>query len=434
MNKKASSMEDVFSLFRPEALTEEQFGFYQNTAAVRTGKQFEFNDLLLKNILSTEKYGNYSHLLVVGHRGCGKSTELNMLDYKLREAGSPVVFIKAIPDLDLYGFEFIDVLMLIIDKLAQYADSNNLKINKHILDAFRAALSNHITLEYWDESAGIGLDVEISISSGPMSWFLKAMAKINSYLKVTSGMKEELRREIKSKMPDVIRVLNAFVKDLSSQTTQGIVIIIDGLEKCIPETVRKLFVEDLSAITGINAHLIISCPPEIYLSVDNVVLTSYFSSIEFVPMIKTHDQLYKPYRKGIKVIKELVFKRADASFFGKGVLEEIILGAGGSLRETCRFVSNCAFEAMTQGKEVIDAGVARAEMNTRAIELFRILPRECYAEVKKIYEGDTSIGQRDNINQLLYYGGFVFEYNHERWVDLHPLLRKHIEKRPEVLD
>ena len=73
MNEKATSLIDIFNLFTPKALTFEQRAFYQKTASVRDGSSYEFHDYLFKHIKESH---THSRLLVIGHGGCGKSTEL----------------------------------------------------------------------------------------------------------------------------------------------------------------------------------------------------------------------------------------------------------------------------------------------------------------------------------------------------------------------
>ena len=101
MVQMAKSLTDVVNLFRPAALTGEQFAFYQETAVVRDGARYEFHDGLYKRI---QVASDHERLLVVGHGGCGKSTELLMLTSKLSNDGIPVILVEAKDDLDSVNF------------------------------------------------------------------------------------------------------------------------------------------------------------------------------------------------------------------------------------------------------------------------------------------------------------------------------------------
>ena len=428
MTKKAESLSDIVNLFKPMALTEKQQAFYQKTAAVRDGAPYEFHDGLFERI---RKSDTSERLLVVGHGGCGKSTELNMLMGKLSADSFPVIYVTAQDDLDLYSFNYLDIFMLIVERMAQYAEKHSLTVDKGIIAAFQKALSTKITQDFWNAEAELEAEGSVSLSV-PFALFIRAIAKITASLKMASGLKEELRRELRPRIYDVIASLNAFIGNISDHASKKVVIIIDGLEKCRQENVRKLFIEDIVAIADIKAHLVVSCPISVYRSSDAALLSGYFSSPVVIPMIKTHNIKGKPYDAGVNVIRELVQKRADSSFFEGEVLDKIISKAGGSLRDTCYLLSNSAFEADMRGREIIDMESLDFTIGNFAVDVFFRVDAKLYSRAQEIYDGDNMAKQDPELTQLLYCGA-AFEYNGDRWVDLHPLVREYIQAHPGVL-
>ena len=104
MIQKAKSLKDVYNLFRPSPLTLEEKEFYQETAEIRNGKSYEMYTYLFNRINESERH---THQLMIGHTGCGKSTELYMLTGKLQEAQIPYIIIDASADLDFFTFTYI---------------------------------------------------------------------------------------------------------------------------------------------------------------------------------------------------------------------------------------------------------------------------------------------------------------------------------------
>ena len=428
MSQKAKSLTDIVNLFHPKALTGEQIEFYQPTSAVRDGSTYEFHEGLYRLIVKSIVH---ERLLVVGHGGCGKSTELNMLIRKLSTDGYPAIHIEALDNLDLFNFSYIDIFMLIVEKITQYAEDNDLNVNERILSAFKKALSTTIIEEYWQEEDGTGVEGGITASAS-IPYFLSVFTKITASLKMSSGFNEKLRNEIKPRIPNVIASLNTFIEHINEQVPHPIVILIDGLEKCRHEGVRKLFIEDISAFSGIQAHLVVSCPISIFCSAGASILSSYFSTPVVIPMIKTHDKRHAPNVKGINVIKELILKRADTTFFEDDVLDTIIAKAGGSLRDTCYLLRSSAFEADMNDKKTIDLESANIALRKFANEVFFRVHAKHYSRMKEIYYGDHTARQDEASAELLY-SGAVFEYNGKPWRDLHPLVRQYIDDNPEVL-
>jgi energy-coupling factor transporter ATP-binding protein EcfA2 len=436
MAEKAKTLSALINAFHPKALTAEQIGFYQPTAAVRYGKDYEYHESLYTRISESD---DNLHLLVVGHGGCGKSTELQMLAHKLRGSGTPAMVIAALEDLSLNDFTYIDVFILLIKRIAEYAESEKLQVSKKLLEAFNAALSTNIISKYVGEETALALESGAS-ASVTLPFFLQMMNKFALSLKMGAGVKDELRRDIKPQMKNIAEAANAFIghiNDLLSkkEKTGGMVIIIDGLEKCDKECVRKLFVEDVSSISSIRAHMVLACPISLYRSSDAPILLNNFNSVDVMPMIKTHnpDAEFSPWQPGIVVIRELILMRSEACLFEEGVLERVISVSGGNLRDTCYLLRESAHDARMRKRESIDIASVEYKIGSFASDIFLRVKYEYFPTMKEIYKGNHKHIHNTALLELLY-AGAVFEYNGEGWVDLHPLIRYYIDKNPEVLD
>ncbi|MDR2713380.1 MAG: hypothetical protein LBB91_09760 [Clostridiales bacterium] len=427
------TLADISNLFHPFALTEEQMDFYQKTDSVRGNEGFEFHDLLYQNIKSADKN---SHLLVVGHGGCGKSTELGMLTVKLKNAGLPSIGIEAREDLDLNNFSHIDIFMRIVECLLRYAEDNGMQVHKKLISSFYEALATKTTIKYWGKEvqAEVGAEVEAAFS---LPFILKITSKISAFLKIGSGQKEELRKEIAPQIPNITRALNAMIDEINdSLAPKGkIIIIIDGLEKCRSDNVKDLFRNDISSLANINTHLVITCPINVYRSPIATILQGYFVNPAIMPMIKTHYRGFpdKPYEDGIRVIKELIAKRVDPSYFEDGVIESIIAMGGGNLRDTCYLVRESAFVAYMRERKTVDMSSYEHAAKKFATDLFFRAEYKYFPAIKAIYDGDHRTRNEADLSELLY-AGVVFEYNGEHWLDLHPLIRDYIKNHPGVLD
>jgi hypothetical protein len=323
---------------------------------------------------------------------------------------------------------------VIVEQLTRFAGDNNLKVPPKLISAFREALSTKITREYWTDRAEGGVESDASISAS-LPFLFKFVSKITAALKVSSGQREELRQQIDPKMKEIVNSLNALISEINNKFNTRIVIVIDGLEKCRLDYARKLFGDDISALIAIDTHLVVACPINIYRSPIGNTLRNIFVNQATMPMIKTHrpDSVDTPEAKGIEIIKELICKRIDISFFEEGVLEKIIMMAGGSLRNTCNLVRESAFEALMRKRKTADMASAEYIMDRLAFDLFVSVENKYFPMLKKIFNRYRAPENDPDLSALLY-AGVVFEYNGERWVDLHPLVRRYIEKRPGMLD
>jgi energy-coupling factor transporter ATP-binding protein EcfA2 len=431
-----NNLADIFNAFHPLALTEEQKDLYQPTAAVRGGEGYEFKDHLYDIIKMSS---SNSRLLVVGHGGCGKSTELRMLTAALHGEGTPSITIEAREDLDLSNFSYIDILMLIVERLTKYARDSKIKVSKKIIAAFDEALSTKITQKYRGREAVAEAEIGAS-ASATLPLLLTFVSNIAASLKISSGYREDLRRAIEPRMPNIINALNALTDEINTaidkeNASAKMVIIIDGLEKCRSDNVKILFRDDISALTAINTHLILACPISIYRSPIANILQGYFDIPAIMPMIKTHheDSVDNRYDEGIAVIKELILKRVEETFFEKDVLDKIIMMGGGSLRDTCRLVRDSASAAYMRRRTTVDDSSYKYAMNRFATDVFYRAENKDYPMLKKILAGERTPKSDESLSELLY-NGVVFEYNGEGWIDVHPLMRHYLKDRMEVLE
>src|SRR5437867_10165205 len=82
--------------------------------------QERFKRLLIK---PRSAKGTFSHITFAGHRGCGKSTELNQLSETLKEGKFRVVYCQANEELDILDIGYADLLLagckVLVEELGQ---------------------------------------------------------------------------------------------------------------------------------------------------------------------------------------------------------------------------------------------------------------------------------------------------------------------------
>jgi len=437
MLKKAENLTDFYNVFQMGALTEDSFDFYQPTALARTGKRYEFHMDLYNRIINAS---DSVRLLVVGHGGCGKSTEFNKLAEVLHKENYAAIVVNATLDLDRNSFSYVDVIVLIVRNLMQLAEDENVSLSTGLCAAFESALSTEILSKTTEGTAETEVTGKAEAGIG-LRGILKLAAALSSSLKMSAGTKTEIRREIAPRVSDIIEATNALLREIhkklcakNSSNCQKLIVIIDGLEKCSLELVKNMFLDGSPALTMLELDLIMSCPIGFYRSVDFPRVSSYFPNFLTMPMIKIHQPVERAgenpeeFEAGIETLMQLVLKRADARFFEEGVLKEIILKTGGSLRDLSRALSNIALNAKMEGRETLSLELAREFFQSEGADAFIRIERKDYDCLKKIYTRSYEPRSDEEYANLLY-GSAVFEYNGKRWCDLNPVVRDYIDKK-----
>ena len=431
MAEKAKTLRKINDIFKPEPLTPDKMSFYQETAKVRDNNLYEYHDMLFEQIVDADEP---MHFLAIGHGGCGKSTEIHILAEKLKnEAKTPSIIINATKELNMTDFSYVDVFILIVEHLIKYANDSGITVNKRIISAFNKALSTKTMVEYRTEDYNTAIEAGVEAAFSPIS-FLEFMSKISTSARMDSGLRKEMRSELSPKISDIVESVNALIYEIK-KVRKNIVIMMDGLEKCVHEHVRALFINNGQILASIKTHMVIACPISIYRSSDGSMLQSYFSQATLMPMIKTHEPGLASTEndKGAMVVKELVLKRVEPSLFEDGILEKIVNMGGGHLRDTFKLLKDIAFHAYMSKKEIIDEDSFNANVNAFAADIFLRAKSELYPTLKQIYDGNHNVRNDNSLNELLY-AGAVFEYNGKRWVDLHPAIRYYVDENQGVLE
>jgi len=105
--------------FRVEPLEESQLEdfFCSDTMAIRMGDKWKSPFRDLQEACATPSVAN-AHLLL-GHRGCGKSTEIVNLKRQFEESGQPAYIIDCHMELDLFQANCWDIMLLIYGRIVQ---------------------------------------------------------------------------------------------------------------------------------------------------------------------------------------------------------------------------------------------------------------------------------------------------------------------------
>ena len=122
--KYADQVSDMINAFSPDPLKIDQMkDFYcKDTMEYRMSDKYSSP---MEDIFdSCQNPGELSSFLLLGHRGCGKSTELNRMTERLEKRGYPVKTITCSMDLDLFNIVYSDLFILMGEALLELADES----------------------------------------------------------------------------------------------------------------------------------------------------------------------------------------------------------------------------------------------------------------------------------------------------------------------
>lgn len=253
--------------------------------------------------------------LLTGHRGCGKTTELNRVRDALssREDERRVFVSTLFADewLDLEDVQPEDLVLQIVRQLTADLNASGVTFGEQKLKGFFAAM--------WKRARSPRLE-SVSVGVDP----LKFSFRLEHFPTARDEFRELLRGELKTVF-DLVN--NELLPEARVQLLRNgyddMLLIVDDLDR-IPQKVLgeggmtnhdNLFLDGSSALRAINCSMLLTVPIELAYSPAQARLRDiYGAAIETVPLLPIMRRDGSPITAGEDALIEIVGRRARAAF------------------------------------------------------------------------------------------------------------------------
>lgn len=325
---------------------------------VQTGKG---RDLSHNRFLKILKTNEYNYIVLYGHRGCGKSTELKGISEYLHKDN-----LFFVVHLDIIEFNY-------------YTDTL-----KSIIRSLLVQLSDAGINDDWLTNV-IGSREKIVVASS----FSEFAVAFNTLL---ISVEDALRK---------------------SGKTGKLLFVVDGTDK-LGDSDSKRFINNADKLRLINSNFIFCLPTSLIYH----RLPQMFTQLA-LPMIKLNEKgETKPFEDGYEVMREMIYKRADLKLFdSKDTVDYIIKYSGGSPKELLKILH---YTFLAAEEDIFDIKAASKAVNTLATEYRRFLERDDY---KLLYNIDNGDDPNDENTRKLLNNLALLEYDEDYWRQSHPVIR-----------
>lgn len=433
--KYAHQLSDMINAFSPAPLKIDQMEqFYCNgTMEYRMGDRF-FSPIenIFESCVGLEGPAAY---LLLGHRGCGKSTELNKMSQRLISEGYCVKTVNCSMDLDLFNIVYSDLFILMGEALLKIAEELDCRIEESLLESI---------MSFWDDGTETIISQDVAAASletgvsgetrGLLANILNIFVKIKTDLKFNEETRKEYRRKIVIRSSQWIKILSRVSEQIAEKAGgKRPVIIFEDLDKLNPEDAWKVFYNYAAILSGMTFPVIYTFPIGLSYDARFSAMESYFAT-ETLPMIKIETIDGRSFPDGINIIREVVKKRASLDLFEEGVLERLIRFTGGSLRDLFHGINASAKRAVRRDSGRISMEDAERALEELKTSLTRRIEEKDYPFLLDIYNGNKErIQDRKMLLEMLQ-ASVVLEYNGKRWHNVHPLVVRFFREQGLIED
>ncbi len=384
-------------------------------------------------------------VLVHGHGGCGKSTEINKF---LQSLGPEwlVVALNAGDFLPVSGNEAADVLLAACTKLIEVAKDKSLPLNEDSMKGVVAFFDQTTVTATKSRADDLCIETGVGVASGIVGKLFGLRASLVAALKFGSRTDQSTVHCVRQRKGELCAAVNALgiAAEQAWQQKTGnpdarLLLVIEELDKLGLADARQIFVRDGRILSEVTLRAIYTIPVFTYHSADAGAIRAYFQNNLSLPMIKVNDRDGKPCESGRAVLRQIVRKRVKPTVLPDDALELLIERTGGVLRDIFDAIQTAAhFKTVQQGKVIDRIAIAQALDRMVTLKGLQIAyPPEDKKEPKPLQEklaaiakeqsqGHTVSAQPDPDIQLLLMSGALIEYNGVGWLGVHPLAREYL--------
>ena len=428
--KYANQISEIINAFSPAPLNMDQMEeFYcKGTMEYRTSDKY---DSPIEDIFdSCRNSEERAAFLLLGHRGCGKSTELNHMSQKLISEGYYVKTIVCGKDLFLFDIVYSDLFILLGEALLEIAEESECELDENLLNDIRNVWNEGTETRTWTESGAISCEAGTGVQNGGiLKGILNIFAAIKADLKLNEETRKEYRRKVSVRSSEWIRLLGCVSEKIAGNTGgKNPIIIFEDLDKLNPEDAWKVFYNYAAILSGMRFPVIYTFPISLSYDARFAAMESYFVT-KTLPMIKIETIENEPFEEGTQIIRNIVEKRADLELFEEDVLDRMIQYSGGSLRDLFSFINSAAKRAMRRDSVTISLEDAERALEELKTSLTRRIEKNEYPFLLNIYNGNKELIEDKAMLLKMLQALVVLEYNGKRWHNVHPLVVKFFEEQ-----
>ncbi len=406
-------------------------GWYQDLWAVRgTG------DVSGRIVRQVERAtGRPPQILLLGHAGSGKSTELGRIRHELEGRGWRCLSGDVDRDLDKEDIDLPDIQLLLVERLVELMG----ELQHGLSTEHREGL-----VRWFSEET----EVRTTTAGGGLA--LGAVARLLLEARTEIKLNRERRHELRCRVRRRLREFVDLVAELVGEATgklqidgfAGLAIVVDGLEKARLDAesgrtrAASVLLDQSEQWAALRAPLLVTAP--LTLLAESQRLTNHYDDFHLVPAVPVvgrPDRLESEpdpgyCREGRRLLCELVGRRAsvDRLFASAGDLDALVRASGGSVRDLFRLIRAAIDAAVEEGGDRIDATAAQCARDRQARQVTAVKRQADLSQLRTLLK-DPEAFDYDPEGLGLLARELVLPYsNGGQWFGVHPALLRLLDR------
>lgn len=356
-------------------------------------------------------------MLISGHRGAGKSTELNRMAKALSESYA-VIPCSAAQYINRDDVSAQDLLFVLVGlAIREIEDIGGLARIERDAEAKAA-------LELIREKLP-----PLKVREGEIGF--KLLGGMSLELKFETNLRRRLRQVAEARASDLCTLINRCYQHLAGAVERPVLVILDDLDKVEPGSKgrEQLFGEEFPLLLEPEVTVVYTVPMDVYYNHRYTTINAHEKRhvIGHIKLWTSSDRTER-FEPGGSLMREFVARRVEPALFADGILDRLIELSGGSFEQLRRLVSSAVDHADYYGTDRVEAPSVDHAVREVRTDLVRTFTAQRHrAAFQRIHE-ERSIETPDDLGYLPLLA--VLESpNGMPWYDINPLLVPLVEQR-----
>jgi len=301
--------------------------------------------------------GDHLQILFSGYRGCGKSNELNKMTREIND-DMLVLNYSVLKELDPVTLNYVELFVITMEKLFELSGKHHLAISPDLLRSVHAWIQSVEIERTREMGADIGIETgaEAEVS---VPFLSRIFGKMRASANASYRNKKTIVETIEPRLSDLIVCCNDLIREVKLRLPgigkQGLLVIIEDLDKLSVEKAKELFFKNSFILTCLQAHVIFTFPISLCHHRNAKLIRANFDEDFELPMVKVHEKDGMPFEAGINKLREIVERRIDKECFETPqLLEQIVKDSGGCLWDLFKLIRDASDNALLRKGESIN--------------------------------------------------------------------------------
>lgn len=379
--------------------------------------------------LDFQEPGDFCTILFTGHRGCGKSTELQRIRRRWEE-DYKVVYLETNEETDINNAEYTDFYLIVIKQVEFELREMGLRFDAGLLKGFEDWFKDVTKETEKTVESSVSIQGEASLGSeAPFiaKLLLKLLAQIKGSEKQKTLIRQALQKDISRLKADVNLLLRDAYQKIKHLYPKGFLIIFDNLDRVPPDVGNHLFFDYAAQLQELNCTIIYTVPISVLCSSKNI--TNAFGEPHIVSMVNIYELVrdrcdLSTDENGLNILAQIIEKRVDTEqlFETRQQVLDLVEASGGHVRQLMQMVRSACQTASTQKHDKIQAEDVLYAIKKQQFNFERFVPDDHYPLLAKVCLSKNIT--KDETGQLMLFNTSVLEYNGlERWNYPNPAVR-----------